>query len=114
MKVSLFQTGTIRQILLWVCYHSALTEDTIYAEVSVSFCPYTVIVFPFFLFLFILTIYIYSQFVGHFASFTPTKSDEEQIARLESETMDAVERACLEIWYYAEGYLFNGEYSFVH
>lgn len=44
----------------------------------------------------------------------PTKSDEEEIARLESEMMDAVERACLEIWYYADGYLFNGEYSFVH
>ncbi|TWW73586.1 LDL-receptor class A domain-containing protein 2 Skeletal organic matrix MAM and [Takifugu flavidus] len=38
--------------------------------------------------------------LGHFAFFNPIshpKSDKEQVARLESETMDAVERACLEL-----------------
>lgn len=53
------------------------------------------------------------QFVGHFASFTPINSKEEQIARLESEMMEAVERACLEIWYHATGYII-GEYTFVY
>ncbi|TNM98369.1 hypothetical protein fugu_014615 [Takifugu bimaculatus] len=46
--------------------------------------------------------------LGHFAFFNPIshpKSDKEQVARLESETMDAVERACLEVWYYAAGWL---------
>lgn len=53
------------------------------------------------------------QSLGHFAFFNP-KSDEEQVARLESETMDAVERACLEVWHYAGGWLHDSEYSFVH
>ncbi|XP_074507832.1 MAM and LDL-receptor class A domain-containing protein 1 [Sebastes fasciatus] len=40
--------------------------------------------------------------LGHFAFFEP--SNREKIARLESETMAAVDRACLEIWHYAQGW----------
>nr|XP_033506790.1 MAM and LDL-receptor class A domain-containing protein 1 [Epinephelus lanceolatus] len=43
--------------------------------------------------------------LGHFAFFTASQSPKEVIAQLESETMEAVDRACLEIWHYAEGWL---------
>ncbi|RVE62060.1 hypothetical protein OJAV_G00176900 [Oryzias javanicus] len=43
--------------------------------------------------------------LGHFAIFS---SDDRfrsgKVAQLESETMDTVERACLEIWHFAEGF----------
>ncbi|XP_039670520.1 MAM and LDL-receptor class A domain-containing protein 1 [Perca fluviatilis] len=45
--------------------------------------------------------------LGHFAFFTPSKSNREEIAQLESETMEGVDRACLEIWHYASGWLAN-------
>ncbi|XP_034411292.1 MAM and LDL-receptor class A domain-containing protein 2 [Cyclopterus lumpus] len=45
--------------------------------------------------------------LGHFAFFTSLKSSGEEIAQLESETMEAVERACLEIWHQADGYLID-------
>lgn len=57
----------------------------------------------FMLFLFLST--------GHFAFFSASKSSREEIARLESETMEAVDRACLEIWHHAKGWLASGEYS---
>ncbi|XP_071348966.1 MAM and LDL-receptor class A domain-containing protein 2 isoform X2 [Trachinotus anak] len=43
--------------------------------------------------------------LGHFAFFVAP--EEEVIARLESETMAAVGRACLELWHYAQGWLGN-------
>lgn len=45
--------------------------------------------------------------VGHFAFFATTERDES--AQLESETMEAVDQACLEMWYHAEGWLINSE-----
>lgn len=45
--------------------------------------------------------------LGHFAIFLPVKSDTERIAQLESETMEAVDRACLEMWHYTSGWLSN-------
>ncbi|XP_044077011.1 MAM and LDL-receptor class A domain-containing protein 1 isoform X2 [Siniperca chuatsi] len=45
--------------------------------------------------------------LGHFAFFTSSKSDREETARLESETMEAVDRACLEIWHYTNGWSSN-------
>ncbi|CAJ1072730.1 MAM and LDL-receptor class A domain-containing protein 2 [Xyrichtys novacula] len=45
--------------------------------------------------------------LGHFALFTPSDSDREVTAKLESETMEAVDRACLEIWHYAGGWTVN-------
>ncbi|KAM7379552.1 hypothetical protein PAMP_005098 [Pampus punctatissimus] len=41
---------------------------------------------------------------GHFAFF---KSSRKEIARLESETMEPVDRACLEFWHYVDGWLSN-------
>uniref|UniRef100_A0A8C4IDF4 MAM domain-containing protein n=1 Tax=Dicentrarchus labrax TaxID=13489 RepID=A0A8C4IDF4_DICLA len=43
--------------------------------------------------------------LGHFAFFTALGSDREEIARLESETMEAVDQACLEMWHYTSGWL---------
>ncbi|XP_026169194.1 MAM and LDL-receptor class A domain-containing protein 2 [Mastacembelus armatus] len=45
--------------------------------------------------------------LGHFAFFVSSTSNTEDIARLESETMAAVDRACLEFWHYARGWLTN-------
>ncbi|XP_078791082.1 MAM and LDL-receptor class A domain-containing protein 1 isoform X3 [Oryzias latipes] len=43
--------------------------------------------------------------LGHFAIFSSQESSPHgKIAQLESESMDAVERACLEIWHFAEGF----------
>ncbi|KAM9349890.1 apical endosomal glycoprotein [Symphorus nematophorus] len=41
---------------------------------------------------------------GHFVHFKAFESNKEEIARLESERMEAVDRACLELWHYAEGW----------
>ena len=46
--------------------------------------------------------------IGHFAIFLPVGSDTEKIAQLESETMEAVDRACLEMWHYTNGSLSDG------
>ena len=46
---------------------------------------------------------------GYFVSFA-CDSGGEQIARLESESMPAVESGCLELWHHAEGYLIGSEY----
>lgn len=48
---------------------------------------------------------------GHFAFFTNTKANET--ARLESEVMEAVDKACLEIWHYSNGWLNNRLSDFV-
>ncbi|XP_034743360.1 MAM and LDL-receptor class A domain-containing protein 1 [Etheostoma cragini] len=45
--------------------------------------------------------------LGHFAFFTPSNSKKEEIAQLVSETMEEVDRACLEIWHQANGWLAN-------
>ncbi|XP_068593728.1 MAM and LDL-receptor class A domain-containing protein 1 isoform X2 [Cebidichthys violaceus] len=45
--------------------------------------------------------------LGHFAFFTASQPRREDIAQLESETMEAVDRACLEIWHHAQGWLIN-------
>nr|XP_020490862.1 MAM and LDL-receptor class A domain-containing protein 1-like isoform X1 [Labrus bergylta] len=45
--------------------------------------------------------------LGHFAFFISFEPDREEIARLESETMEAVDRACLEIWHHAEAWNIN-------
>ncbi|TKS79616.1 LDL-receptor class A domain-containing protein 2 Skeletal organic matrix MAM and [Collichthys lucidus] len=45
---------------------------------------------------------------GHFAFFMPLESDREEIARLEGETMEAVDQACLEIWHNVNGWLSDG------
>ncbi|XP_069014100.1 apical endosomal glycoprotein [Embiotoca jacksoni] len=42
--------------------------------------------------------------LGHFALFTNYKSNNETIAQLESESMEAVDRACLEIWLHASAW----------
>lgn len=39
-------------------------------------------------------------------------SDKEEIAQLESESMAAVDQACLEMWHYVGTWLSSGEYSF--
>ncbi|CAL8279708.1 unnamed protein product [Lota lota] len=45
---------------------------------------------------------------GHFVRFSCFKSGgQELIARLESESMPAVESGCLELWHHANGYLSN-------
>lgn len=49
--------------------------------------------------------------VGHFAFFSPTLSGEHQIAQLESETMEAVDQACLELWHQAQAWASNRECS---
>uniref|UniRef100_A0A3Q3EFD0 MAM and LDL-receptor class A domain-containing protein 2-like n=2 Tax=Kryptolebias marmoratus TaxID=37003 RepID=A0A3Q3EFD0_KRYMA len=45
--------------------------------------------------------------LGHFAFFKVFESKEEKIAQLETEFMDAVDRACLEIWHIANGWSVN-------
>ncbi|XP_038573588.1 MAM and LDL-receptor class A domain-containing protein 1 [Micropterus salmoides] len=45
--------------------------------------------------------------LGHFVLFSPYKYNKEETARLESETMQAVDRACLEIWHYTDGWAVN-------
>ncbi|XP_034558606.1 MAM and LDL-receptor class A domain-containing protein 2 [Notolabrus celidotus] len=42
--------------------------------------------------------------LGHFVFFGPFEPDREKTSLLESETMEAVDRACLEIWHYANGW----------
>lgn len=39
-------------------------------------------------------------------------SDKEEIAQLESESMAAVDQACLEMWHHVGTWLSNSEYSF--
>lgn len=39
-------------------------------------------------------------------------SDKEEIAQLESESMAAVDQACLEMWHYVRTWLSSSEYSF--
>nr|XP_046265191.1 MAM and LDL-receptor class A domain-containing protein 1 isoform X2 [Scatophagus argus] len=46
--------------------------------------------------------------LGHFAVFIPFVSEKQEIAQLESETMEPVDRACLELWHYAESWLNEG------
>ncbi|XP_041658947.1 MAM and LDL-receptor class A domain-containing protein 1 [Cheilinus undulatus] len=41
---------------------------------------------------------------GHFAYFSPFESEKAEIALLESETMQAVDQACLEMWHQAQGW----------
>ncbi|XP_018531715.2 MAM and LDL-receptor class A domain-containing protein 1 [Lates calcarifer] len=43
--------------------------------------------------------------LGHFAFFMVSKSKTETVARLESESMAPVDRACLELWHQAHGWL---------
>nr|XP_020447005.1 MAM and LDL-receptor class A domain-containing protein 1-like isoform X2 [Monopterus albus] len=45
--------------------------------------------------------------LGHFAFFVSSESGREAVAHLESETIAAVDRACLEFWHYAKGWLAN-------
>ncbi|KAM9845004.1 MAM and LDL-receptor class A domain-containing protein 1 [Aulostomus maculatus] len=45
--------------------------------------------------------------LGHFALFMVFESDREEIAQLESESMPAVEQACLEIWHRTTGWALN-------
>ncbi|XP_028297170.1 MAM and LDL-receptor class A domain-containing protein 2 isoform X2 [Gouania willdenowi] len=45
--------------------------------------------------------------LGHFAIFMTSRHDKEIIAQLESESMEAVDQACLEIWHYADMWIFN-------
>lgn len=40
-------------------------------------------------------------------------SDKEEIAQLESESMAAVDQACLEMWHYVGTWLSSSEYSLV-
>lgn len=42
--------------------------------------------------------------LGHFAIFLASDSDKEQTAQLESETMEAVAQACLEIWHFTQSW----------
>lgn len=49
-------------------------------------------------------------FLGHFAFFNPYESGSDNIAQLESETMEAVDQACLEMWHYTSGWLSHGEF----
>ncbi|KAI3374795.1 hypothetical protein L3Q82_021349, partial [Scortum barcoo] len=42
--------------------------------------------------------------LGHFAFFMASTSTREETARLESETMEAVNQACLEMWHYIDGW----------
>lgn len=51
-------------------------------------------------------------FSGHFAFFMASDSDKEEIAQLESESMAAVDQACLEMWHYVGTWLSSSEYSF--
>lgn len=41
---------------------------------------------------------------GHFAFLRPLKSEKEEIAQLESESMEAVESGCIKIWHHAQGW----------
>ncbi|XP_028283475.1 MAM and LDL-receptor class A domain-containing protein 2 [Parambassis ranga] len=50
--------------------------------------------------------------LGHFALFTASSSNKEKTAQLESESMEAVNRACLEIWHYALMWLTNAPSAF--
>lgn len=55
---------------------------------------------------------LFFLFIGHFAFFMPFSSNGLlQTAQLESEMMDAVDQACLEIWHHTEGWLNNSEYK---
>ena len=47
---------------------------------------------------------------GHFVRISCDSRGEELIARLETESMPAVESGCLELWHHAEGYLGDREY----
>ncbi|XP_074544676.1 MAM and LDL-receptor class A domain-containing protein 1 [Halichoeres trimaculatus] len=49
--------------------------------------------------------------LGHFAFFAAFEPDREETARLESETMEAVDQACLEIWHYVQGWISTGPSS---
>ncbi|KAM8838449.1 MAM and LDL-receptor class A domain-containing protein 2 isoform 2-T2 [Synchiropus picturatus] len=42
--------------------------------------------------------------LGHFAIFNSYNSEGKEVARLESESMAAVEKACLELWHQASGW----------
>ncbi|XP_014854147.1 PREDICTED: MAM and LDL-receptor class A domain-containing protein 2-like [Poecilia mexicana] len=42
--------------------------------------------------------------LGHFAFLWPSKPEKEEFAQLESESMEAVESGCIEIWHHAEGW----------
>ncbi|XP_055007320.1 MAM and LDL-receptor class A domain-containing protein 1 isoform X2 [Boleophthalmus pectinirostris] len=48
---------------------------------------------------------------GHFAFFTNTKPNE--MARLESELMDSVEKACLELWHYSSDWVVDYPSNFI-
>ncbi|KAK5602804.1 hypothetical protein CRENBAI_025076 [Crenichthys baileyi] len=45
--------------------------------------------------------------LGHFAFLWPFSSEKEEIALLESESMDAVESGCIELWHHVEGWISN-------
>ncbi|XP_047444387.1 MAM and LDL-receptor class A domain-containing protein 2 isoform X2 [Mugil cephalus] len=48
--------------------------------------------------------------LGHFALFMASykrMSDREKVARLESESMEAVDQACLEIWHNSQAWVYN-------
>ncbi|MED6241113.1 hypothetical protein ATANTOWER_028659 [Ataeniobius toweri] len=45
--------------------------------------------------------------LGHFAFLGPFGSEKEEIAQLESESMDAVESGCIEIWHHVAGWISN-------
>ncbi|XP_077378927.1 MAM and LDL-receptor class A domain-containing protein 1 isoform X1 [Festucalex cinctus] len=45
--------------------------------------------------------------LGHFVLFRPFKSDREEVARLDSEWMEAVDQACFEFWHHADGWSSN-------
>ncbi|KAF3698789.1 MAM and LDL-receptor class A domain-containing protein 1 [Channa argus] len=45
--------------------------------------------------------------LGHFAFFIPPESNKEEIAQLQSEKMEAVDKACLEFWHYTQGWSAN-------
>lgn len=46
---------------------------------------------------------------GHFVLFGTYDSDREEVARLESEWMEAVDQACLDFWHRAEGWTYNSK-----
>lgn len=54
---------------------------------------------------------VLSLSVGHFAFIRASKSERQEIAQLESESMAAVDRACLELWHISEGWLADSEYN---
>ena len=50
---------------------------------------------------------------GHFAIFNTDGFSEAKIAQLESESMEAVDQACLEIWHFAQAWSLNCEYFLI-